>query len=75
MSRLIPHLIVVPIVLPLVAAAVLLLLGERRRHLESLVNVAATLAGPTVIVSWAKTVLSEVAVALLRSIEPAYVCV
>ncbi len=40
-----PHLIVVPIVLPLVSAAVLLLLGERRKRLASLVNVAATLAG------------------------------
>jgi multicomponent K+:H+ antiporter subunit D len=39
------HLIAVPIVLPLVAAAVLLLIGERRRRLKSRVNLAATLAG------------------------------
>jgi multicomponent K+:H+ antiporter subunit D len=50
-SPLLPHLIVVPIVLPLVAAALLLLLGERRRHLESLVNISATLAGLAVAVT------------------------
>ena len=45
MSSLGPHLIVVPIVLPLVTAALLLLLGQRRRRFRSLVNVLATLAG------------------------------
>lgn len=45
MSQLLLHLIVVPIVLPLVAAALLVLLGDRRRRLKSLVNVSATLAG------------------------------
>jgi multicomponent K+:H+ antiporter subunit D len=39
------HLIVVPIVLPLLTAALLTLLGERRRRARSLVNVCATLAG------------------------------
>ncbi len=45
MSRLFPHLIVVPVVLPLVASALLLLLGDQRRRYMSLVNIAATLAG------------------------------
>jgi multicomponent K+:H+ antiporter subunit D len=36
---------IVPIVLPLVTAAVLLLLGEQRRRFKSLFNVAATLGG------------------------------
>ncbi len=45
MSALVPQLIVVPIVLPLVSAAALLLLGERRRRLKSLINIVATLAG------------------------------
>ena len=34
------HLIIVPIVLPLVTAAVMLLLGEQRRRLKSVLNVA-----------------------------------
>ena len=45
MSRFLPHLIVAPIVLPLMSAALLLLLGDRRRRLRSLVNISATLAG------------------------------
>jgi multicomponent K+:H+ antiporter subunit D len=45
MSSLGSHLVVVPIVLPLVTAALLLLLGQRRRRFKSLVNVSATLAG------------------------------
>jgi multicomponent K+:H+ antiporter subunit D len=40
-----PLIIVIPVVLPLVTAAVLLLLGERRRRLGSMVNLTATLAG------------------------------
>ncbi len=40
-----PHLIVVPIVLPLVTAACLLLLGEKRRRLQSIVNLGASGAG------------------------------
>ena len=38
------HLIVAPIVLPLLTAAVLLLMGERRRRARSLLNVGATVA-------------------------------
>lgn len=45
MSQLLLHLIVVPVVLPLVAAALLLLLGDKHRRLKSLVNISATLAG------------------------------
>jgi len=45
MNRLLPHLTVVPIVLPLLAAAVLVLLGEKRRRARTLVNIGATLAG------------------------------
>jgi multicomponent K+:H+ antiporter subunit D len=41
----IPHLVVAPVVLPLVAAALLVALGERRRRLRSLVSTCATLAG------------------------------
>jgi multicomponent K+:H+ antiporter subunit D len=44
-SRFLPHLIVVPIVLPLVATALLLLLGEERRRFRSILNILATLAG------------------------------
>ena len=40
-----PHLIVVPVLLPLLAAATMLLLGERRRRWLVLLNVTATLAG------------------------------
>lgn len=39
------HLIVVPVVLPLLTAAVLLLLGDRRRRLRSLVSVSAAVLG------------------------------
>ncbi|MET0283885.1 MAG: monovalent cation/H+ antiporter subunit D, partial [Polyangiales bacterium] len=39
------HLVVVPIVLPLLTTALLLLLGEQRRRLKSLLNVGSTLAG------------------------------
>ena len=39
------HLLVAPVVLPLVTAAVLVLLGERRRRLGAMIHVAATLAG------------------------------
>ena len=45
MSALFPTLIVIPVVLPLTAAAMLLLIGNSRRRLRSMVNVAATLAG------------------------------
>ncbi|NLD54564.1 MAG: monovalent cation/H+ antiporter subunit D [Burkholderiaceae bacterium] len=39
------HLIMAPVLLPLVTAAVMLLLGERRRRISSLVNIGSTLAG------------------------------
>ena len=42
--------VVVPVVLPLLAAAVLLLLGDGRRRLGSIINVAATAAGLAVAV-------------------------
>jgi multicomponent K+:H+ antiporter subunit D len=50
-----PHLIAVPVVLPLVAAALLLLLGEKRRRVRTLVNIGATLASLVVAVTilWA----------------------
>lgn len=51
MNWLSPHLVVAPIVLPLVAAAVLLLLGEKRRRLASLIDVLASLAGLVVAVA------------------------
>jgi multicomponent K+:H+ antiporter subunit D len=55
-SVLLPHLMVVPIVLPLVAAALLLLLGEKRRRLKSVLNISATFAGLVV----AATILRRV---------------
>ena len=45
MTRALAHLVVVPIVLPLVTAAVLVLLGEKRRLVKTIVNLCATLAG------------------------------
>ena len=45
MNPALPHLLVVPIVLPLLAAVLMLLLGERRARFKSGVNVGATLAG------------------------------
>jgi len=56
MSLLLPHLMVVPIVLPLVAAALLLLLGEKRKRLKSVLNISATFAGLVV----AATILRRV---------------
>ena len=43
MSHPVPHLVVAPIVLPLLTSALLVLLGERRRRMQSLINVCATL--------------------------------
>jgi multicomponent K+:H+ antiporter subunit D len=40
-----PHLIVVPIVLPMLAAVLMLLVGDRRARFKSVVNVGATFAG------------------------------
>ena len=51
MSSLASHLIVAPVVLPLVAAAVLLVMGETRRRFKAHVNIAATLAGLVVAVT------------------------
>jgi multicomponent K+:H+ antiporter subunit D len=45
-----PFIIVLPILLPVIAAAVLLFLAERHRRLASLVNMAATVAGLVVAV-------------------------
>jgi multicomponent K+:H+ antiporter subunit D len=45
MTQVFQHIIVVPIVLPLVAAALLILLGEKRKRLKSIVNICASLAG------------------------------
>ncbi len=39
-----PHLLVIPIVLPLLMAALMLLLGEKRRRIKSIANIGATLA-------------------------------
>ncbi|MDB5999308.1 MAG: cation:proton antiporter [Rhizobacter sp.] len=39
------HWIVVPILLPLLTAAVMLLLGEKRRHIKAIVNVVSTAIG------------------------------
>src|SRR5690606_21391363 len=39
------HLIIAPVLLPLVTAAIMLRLGERRRRINSLVNIGSTLAG------------------------------
>jgi multicomponent K+:H+ antiporter subunit D len=44
------HLIVVPVVLPLLSAVLLLLLGDRRARLKSTVNIGATAAGLVVAV-------------------------
>jgi multicomponent K+:H+ antiporter subunit D len=49
------HLIVAPILLPLVTAAIMLALGERRRRLKALVNILSTLLGVLIaalLVSW-----------------------
>ena len=57
MSTLLPGLVIAPVVLPLLAAALLLLVGEKRRRTRSFINVGATLAG------------LAVAVVLLRSVD------
>ena len=44
MSVSLPHLVIVHVVLPLVAATLMLLFRERHRRLESIVNIVATLA-------------------------------
>jgi len=45
-----PHLVIVPIVLPLVAAILMLLFRERHRRFEAIVNIVATVAGVLVAV-------------------------
>jgi multicomponent K+:H+ antiporter subunit D len=40
-----PHLIIAPILLPLVSAALMLFMGEQQRHWKALINVAASLLG------------------------------
>jgi multicomponent K+:H+ antiporter subunit D len=45
MNQAFPHLLVMPIILPLLAAAIMVLLGERRRRFKSVVNIGATLLG------------------------------
>ncbi|MEO6033368.1 MAG: hypothetical protein ABIP61_15980 [Burkholderiaceae bacterium] len=45
-----PHLIAAPILLPLLSAALMLLMGERRRPWKALINVAASLGGLVVAV-------------------------
>ncbi|MGE3967104.1 MAG: monovalent cation/H+ antiporter subunit D [Dongiaceae bacterium] len=44
MSRTLDHLMIAPVLLPLAAAAVMLLLDERRRVLKATINLASTLA-------------------------------
>jgi multicomponent K+:H+ antiporter subunit D len=53
------HLVVLPVVLPLVAAALLMLVGDSRRRLGGFISIAATLAG------------LAVALALLRAVDDA----
>jgi multicomponent K+:H+ antiporter subunit D len=45
MSPALPHLLIVPIVMPLLAAAVMLLFGSHRARFKSFVNIGTTLAG------------------------------
>ena len=55
MSRITGHLVIVPIVLPLLAGAAMLLLGERRRNAKAAINLGSTLS------------LVAIAIALLAS--------
>ncbi len=43
MSRITDHLVIAPIVLPLLAGAVMLLFGERARNAKAAINVGSTL--------------------------------
>ncbi len=47
----VPHLLVVPVVLPLATAMLMLLLGNQRTTIKSIINVGATLAGLLVAVA------------------------
>ena len=44
-ERLMPHLIVLPILLPMATAALMLMLGDTRRPLKALINVLSCLTG------------------------------
>jgi formate hydrogenlyase subunit 3/multisubunit Na+/H+ antiporter MnhD subunit len=46
-----PHLVVAPILLPLIAAALMLALGDQRRGARALVNVLASAAGLAIAVA------------------------
>ena len=50
-DALMPHLTVVPVVLPLVAAAVLLMIPEQHHRAKALIGLAATIAGLCVAVA------------------------
>lgn len=50
MSATLQHLVIVPIVLPLVAATLMLLFRERHRRFEAIMNIVATVAGVVVAV-------------------------
>ncbi|WP_437644120.1 monovalent cation/H+ antiporter subunit D [Sorangium sp. So ce362] len=45
MTERFPHIIVAPVVLPLMTAALLLLLGQKRKRAKSIANIGAALAG------------------------------
>jgi multicomponent K+:H+ antiporter subunit D len=45
MTQLFSHIILAPIVLPLVAAALLILLGQKRKRVKAILNICATLTG------------------------------
>jgi len=59
MNLTLPHLLVVPIVLPLVTAAVLLFLGDGRQRLKSAVGIGAALAGLLVAIEILRRVDAE----------------
>ena len=50
-ERAMPHLIVAPILLPMLTAAVMLLLGDRRRPLKALVNVLSCMLGVAIAIA------------------------
>ncbi len=46
-----PHLVIAPVLLPLATAALMLLLGEGRRSLKALINLASTALGLAIAVA------------------------
>ena len=50
-DRLMPHLVMAPVLLPLLAAAAMLLLGDTRRPLKAVLNVLASAAGVLVAIA------------------------